>query len=797
MDIILKLKDELKVEKWQVEAAVKLIDEGNTIPFISRYRKEATGSLNDEVLRDLHERLTYLRNLEEKKEQVLKSIEEQGKLTEELQAKIVAAETMVVVEDLYRPYRPKRKTRASVAKEKGLDGLAQFILAQETTAPIEEEAAKYVHEDEDAAKTVATVGDAIQGAKDIIAEMISDEADYRIYIRNITTEEGKLTSVARDEKAESVYEMYYQYEEPVKKVAGHRTLALNRGENEKFLVVKVEAPVERILQYLRTKVITKDNAVTSPILEDVIEDSYSRLIAPAIEREIRNDLTEKAEDGAISVFGRNLEQLLLQPPIAGKVVLGWDPAFRTGCKLAVVDETGKVLDTKVIYPTAPQNKVTEAKAELKRLIRKYNVSLISVGNGTASRESEQVIVELLKELDTPVQYVIVNEAGASVYSASKLATEEFPNFDVGQRSAASIARRLQDPLAELVKIDPKSIGVGQYQHDMNQKKLSEALHGVVEDSVNKVGVDLNTASASLLEYVSGVSKVVARNIVDYRETNGRFSNRAQLLKVAKLGPKAYEQCAGFMRIADGDNPLDATSVHPESYEAAKKLLDRMGLTMEDVKEAQKKAAAQKASGKKAAAPVKEKKKQQPKVVIRNTNTAMGKALAAAMGGMTLEGEDADRNSNGNAGGKAAKGGDKPDMTVSSLEKKIKDKKKLAEELGIGEITLTDILKELEKPARDPRDDMPAPILRSDVLDMKDLKPGMILKGTVRNVIDFGVFVDIGVHQDGLVHISQITNRYIKHPLEAVSVGDVVDVQVLTVDVAKKRIGLTMKIKQEA
>ncbi len=801
MDIILKLKEELKVEKWQVEAAVKLIDEGNTIPFISRYRKEATGSLNDEVLRDLHERLTYLRNLEEKKEQVLKSIEEQGKLTEELQAKIVAAETMVVVEDLYRPYRPKRKTRASVAKEKGLDGLAQFILAQETTAPIEEEAAKYVHEDEDAARTVATVADAIQGAKDIIAEMISDEADYRIYIRNITTEEGKLTSVAKDEKAESVYEMYYQYEEPVKKVAGHRTLALNRGENEKFLVVKVEAPVERILQYLRTKVITKDNEVTAPILEAVIEDSYSRLIAPAIEREIRNDLTEKAEDGAISVFGKNLEQLLLQPPIAGKVVLGWDPAFRTGCKLAVVDETGKVLDTKVIYPTAPQNKVAEAKAELKRLIRKYNVSLISVGNGTASRESEQVIVELLKELDTPVQYVIVNEAGASVYSASKLATEEFPNFDVGQRSAASIARRLQDPLAELVKIDPKSIGVGQYQHDMNQKKLSEALHGVVEDSVNKVGVDLNTASASLLEYVSGVSKVIARNIVDYRETNGRFSNRAQLLKVAKLGPKAYEQCAGFMRIADGDNPLDATSVHPESYEAAKKLLDKMGLTMEDVKEAQKKAAANKAAGKKAAAaaPAKEKKKQQPKVVIRNTNTAMGKALAAAMGGMTLDADDRDgsRGSDGNAGKNAGRGGDKPEMTVSSLEKKIKDKKKMAEELGIGEITLTDILKELEKPARDPRDDMPAPILRSDVLDMKDLKPGMILKGTVRNVIDFGVFVDIGVHQDGLVHISQITNRYIKHPLEAVSVGDVVDVQVLTVDVAKKRIGLTMKIKQEA
>ena len=792
MDIILKLSQELKVDKWQVEAAVNLIDEGNTIPFISRYRKEATGSLNDEVLRNLDERLTYLRNLEEKKEQVLKSIEEQGQLTDELKARIIAAETMVVVEDLYRPYRPKRKTRASVAKEKGLDGLAQFILAQESTEPIENEAAKYIHEDEDEAKAVKTVEDALQGAKDIIAEMISDEADYRIYIRNITTEEGKLVSTAKDEQAESVYEMYYQYEEPIKKVAGHRTLAINRGENEKFLIVKVEAPTERILQYLRTKVIKNDNPVTSPILEEVISDSYDRLIAPAIEREIRNDLTEQAEDGAISVFGKNLEQLLLQPPIAGKVVLGWDPAFRTGCKLAVVDETGKVLDTKVIYPTAPQNKVAEAKAELKKLIKKYNVSLISVGNGTASRESEQVIVELLKELDTPVQYVIVNEAGASVYSASKLATEEFPNFDVGQRSAASIARRLQDPLAELVKIDPKSIGVGQYQHDMNQKKLSEALNGVVEDSVNKVGVDLNTASASLLEYVSGVTKVIARNIVDYREKNGRFTNRAQLLKVAKLGPKAYEQCAGFMRITDGDNPLDATSVHPESYEAAGKLLDKMGLTMEDVKEAQKKAAAQKAAGKKDK-PAKEKKKPQQKIVIRNTNTAMGKALAAAMGGMTLENDDTSV-----ASGKGtAENTDKPEMTVSSLEKKIKDKKKLAEELGIGEITLTDILKELEKPARDPRDDMPAPILRSDVLDMKDLKPGMILKGTVRNVIDFGVFVDIGVHQDGLVHISQITNKFIKHPLEAVSVGDVVDVQVLTVDVAKKRIGLTMKINDVA
>ena len=787
MDIILKLKEELKVEKWQVEAAVSLIDEGNTIPFIARYRKEATGSLNDEVLRDLHERLTYLRNLEEKKEQVLSSIEEQGKLTEELRARIEEAQTMVVVEDLYRPYRPKRKTRASVAKEKGLEPLAEFILAQEATDPIETEAEKYIHEDEDPAKAVNTAEEAVQGAKDIIAERISDEADYRIYIRDITMKEGKLVSAAKDEKAESVYEMYYQYEEPLGKVAGHRVLAINRGEKEKFLTVKVEAPTERVLQFLRTKTIINDNSVTSPILEEVIADSYDRLIAPAIEREIRNDLTEKAEDGAISVFGKNLEQLLLQPPIRGKVVLGWDPAFRTGCKLAVVDETGKVLDTKVIYPTAPQNKVEQSKAELKKLIKKYNVSLISVGNGTASRESEQVIVELIKELDVPVQYVIVNEAGASVYSASKLATEEFPNFDVGQRSAASIARRLQDPLAELVKIDPKSIGVGQYQHDMDQKKLSEALGGVVEDSVNRVGVDLNTASASLLEYVSGVTKVIARNIVEYRETNGRFRNRQQLLKVAKLGPKAFEQCAGFLRIADGDNPLDATSVHPESYEAAKQLMEKLNLTMEDVKEAQKKTAAQKQK----AAPAKEKKPRQKKIVIRNTDTAMGKALAAAMGGMDGLGGDTDINDTNVI---SSQSGNDGKTAVSNLAKRVKDKKKLAEELGIGEITLMDILSELEKPARDPRDDMPAPILRSDVLDMKDLKPGMILKGTVRNVIDFGVFVDIGVHQDGLVHISQITDRYIKHPLEAVSVGDVVDVQVLTVDVAKKRIGLTMKLK---
>ena len=592
MDIIQKIKEELQVEKWQVEAAVKLIDEGNTIPFISRYRKEVTGSLNDEQLRNLDERLTYLRSLEDKKEQVLKSIEEQGKLTDELKEKILAAQTLVVVEDLYRPYRPKRKTRASIAKEKGLEPLAEYILRQEATEPLLNEAAKYVSEE----KEVKTPEEALQGAQDIIAETISDDADHRLYIRNITVEEGIVSSTAKDEKAQSVYEMYYNFEEPVKKIAGHRVLALNRGEAEKVLTVKVNAPEERILRYLEKKLITKENEYTTPVICAAVEDSYDRLIAPAIEREIRNDLTEKAEDGAINVFGKNLEQLLLQPPIAGKVVLGWDPAFRTGCKLAVVDATGKVLDTKVIFPTAPQNKVEESKAELKKLIKKYNVDLISVGNGTASRESEQVIVELLKELDRPVQYVIVNEAGASVYSASKLATEEFPNFDVGQRSAASIARRLQDPLAELVKIDPKSIGVGQYQHDMNQKKLSDALSGVVEDSVNKVGVDLNTASASLLEYVSGINKTIAKNIVDYRENNGRFVNRKQLLKVPKLGPKAYEQCAGFLRIPDGKNPLDATSVHPESYEAAEQLMEKLGLTMEDIKEAQKQAAAKKASG---------------------------------------------------------------------------------------------------------------------------------------------------------------------------------------------------------
>ena len=829
MDILNKLREELQVERWQVEAAVKLIDEGNTIPFISRYRKEATGSLNDEILRNLYERLNYLRNLEEKKTSVMASIEEQGKLTDDLKNKILAAETLVVVEDLYRPYRPKRKTRASVAKEKGLDGLADLIREQKFSGSLEEAAAAYVNPEKGAADTK----EALQGAQDILAEGISDEADYRMYIRKITMDEGKLTSTARDEKAQSVYEMYYQYEEPLKKAAGHRVLALNRGEAEKFLTVKVEAPRDRILQYLAKKVITEENPVTEAVLRAVIEDSYDRLIAPAIERDIRNELTEKAEEGAISVFGKNLEQLLMQPPIAGHVVLGWDPAFRTGCKLAVVDATGKVLDTKVIYPTAPQNKVEEAKKELKKLIDKYDISLISVGNGTASRESEQVIVDLIKELKKPVQYVIVNEAGASVYSASKLATEEFPQFDVGQRSAASIARRLQDPLSELVKIDPKSIGVGQYQHDMNQKKLGEALGGVVEDCVNRVGVDLNTASAPLLEYISGISKTVAKNIVEYREANGRFTNRKQLLKVPKLGPKAFEQCAGFLRIADGENPLDATSVHPESYPATMELLKKLELSMEDVRmlqaEAKKGRAAQNTSGAdskntsgdaarqnvSAKNKANRKDRRQNGFNIRNTDTAMGRALAAAMQGMTLDADNGGTGKKGaNASGRSGAGalnaanastgaaagsstsGSQKTAAVSALERRIPDKKKLAEELGIGEITLTDIVRELEKPARDPREDMPRPILRSDVLDMKDLKPGMVLKGTVRNVIDFGVFVDIGVHQDGLVHISQITDRFIKHPLEAVSVGDIVDVKVLDVDPVKKRIGLTMRLDQK-
>ena len=771
MDILKKIAQELDIKLWQVEATVKLIDEGNTIPFIARYRKEAHGSLNDEQLRNLHERLVYLRNLEEKKAQVLASIEEQGKLTDELKEKITKAETQVVVDDLYRPYRPKRRTRATIAKEKGLDGLAAYILEQECSTPVEDEAKKYISEE----KEVENAKDAINGSKDIIAEEISDNAEYRMYIRKLTFEEGKPLSGAKDEKAQSVYEMYYDYQEEINKVAGHRVLALNRGEKEKFLVVKMEAPEERILQYLKKNVVTKENEYTEPLLAEALEDSYKRLIAPAIEREIRNELTEKAEDGAIKVFGKNLEQLLMQPPIAGKNVLGWDPAFRTGCKLAVVDATGKVLDTTVIFPTAPQNKVEESKKVVKQLIAKYDISLISVGNGTASRESEQIIAQMLKEIDKPVQYIITNEAGASVYSASKLATEEFPNFDVGQRSAVSIARRLQDPLAELVKIDPQSIGVGQYQHDMNQKKLSETLSGVVEDCVNKVGVDLNTASASLLEYISGISKAIAKNIVVFREENGKFKNRRQLLKVPKLGPKAFEQCAGFMRILDGDNALDATSVHPESYDAANALLDKLGMTMDDVKkmqsEAQKKTMTKK--------PVKKEKKKEFKAV--NTNTAFGAAFAKAFGNKELSFEQ------------AADTGDEAKASLGIM-KKVKDKKKMAAELGVGEITLTDILKELEKPARDPREEMPKPILRTDVLEMKDLKEGMILKGTVRNVIDFGAFVDIGVHQDGLVHISQLSDKkFVKHPLEVVSVGDVVDVKVMSVDLQKQRIQLTMKL----
>lgn len=713
MDVIKTLAGELQIREGQVQAAVKLIDEGNTIPFIARYRKEATGSLNDEVLRNLDERLKYLRNLEDRKEQVIASIGEQEKLTEELERKIREAKTLVAVEDLYLPYRPKRRTRAGIAREKGLMPLADQIFLQEMSVPAIEEAEGFVSEE----KGVATAKEALDGAMDILAERISETAEYRTYIRKITMEEGMLTSSARNEKETSVYEMYYQFSEPVKKAAGHGILALNRGEKEKFLNVKIEAPEEKILRYLEKQIIKKDNRNTAPVLQAVLEDSYRRLIGPAIEREIRAGLTEKAEAGAIRVFGKNLKQLLMQPPVADRVVLGWDPAFRTGCKLAVVDGLGKVLDTVVIFPTAPQNKVEESKQILKNLIRKYGISLISLGNGTASRESEQVIVELLKEIPEKVQYVIVNEAGASVYSASRLATEEFPKFDVGQRSAVSIARRLQDPLAELVKIDPKSIGVGQYQHDMNQKNLGQALEGVVEDCVNSVGVDLNTASASLLEYISGITKTVAKNIVAYREENGGFHNRRELLKVPKLGPKAFEQCAGFLRIRGGENPLDATSVHPESYGAAEALLSRLGYQMKELSE----------SG------------------------------------------------------------------LQGIGRKIGDYGRLSQELSIGELTLRDMVKELEKPARDPRDEMPKPILRTDVLDIKDLKPGMILKGTVRNVIDFGVFVDIGVHQDGLVHISQMTDRYIKHPLEVVSVGDIVEVKVLDVNLEKKRIGLTMKL----
>ena len=712
-DIVKILAEELGIKTTQVEATIKLIDEGNTIPFISRYRKEVTGSLNDEILRQFDERLKYLRNLEEKKEQVLSAIEEQGKLTEELKKEIESALTLVAVDDLYRPFRPKRRTRAMIAIEKGLENFANDIYEEKLGTPAPEEAKKYLSDKE--GLEVETPEDAIAGAMDIIAEKISDYATFRNKIRDLSFKQGILTSVAKDETTESVYENYYNFAESVSKTAGYKILAINRGEEEKILTVKLDPPVEEIIRYLEKCIIKKHNVHTEQILKDTIDDAYKRLIAPSIERDIRSSLTEKAEDEAIKVFGKNLTQLLMQPPVAGRVVLGWDPAFRTGCKLAVVDETGKVLDTKVIFPTAPQNKVAESKKVLKELIKKYNISLISLGNGTASRESEAVIVELIKEVDTKLEYIIVNEAGASVYSASKLATEEFPNFDVGQRSAASIARRLEDPLAELVKIDPKSIGVGQYQHDMNQKKLSEALSGVVEDCVNKVGVDLNTASAPLLEYISGISKAVAKNIVVYREENGSFKTRKELLKVSKLGPKAFEQCAGFLRINDGKEPLDMTSVHPESYEATKKLLESIGYSSKDI---------------------------------------------------TVAG-------------------------LNGISKKITDFKKVSDEIGIGEITLKDIVKELEKPGRDPRDEMQKPILRTDVMEMEDLKEGMILKGTVRNVIDFGAFVDIGVHQDGLVHISRLSKKFIKHPLEAVSVGDIVEVRVDSVDLKKKRIALSM------
>ncbi len=792
MNINETIAKELGIKVSQVDATVKLIDEGNTIPFIARYRKEVTGSLNDEVLRNLHERLEYLRGLEERKATVLASIEEQGKLTDELKKKIEGAQTLVAVEDLYRPYKQKKKTRGSVARERGLEPLALFILEQNAAEDVTKEAEKYV----DAEKDVKTPADAIAGAKDIIAEDVSDNADYRTFIREISFKEGKISSKAKDEKAESVYEMYYDFEEEIPKIVGHRVLALNRGEKEKILVVKTAAPKDKILTYLEKQIIKNSNEYTTSLLKEAIEDSYDRLIAPSIERDIRNELTENAEDGAISVFGKNLKQLLMQQPIAGKTVLGWDPAFRTGCKLAVVDPTGKVLATTVIFPTEPQKKIEESKAVLKKLIKQYNVDLISVGNGTASRESELVIVDLLKELDRPVSYVIVNEAGASVYSASKLATEEFPNFDVGQRSATSIARRLQDPLAELVKIDPQSIGVGQYQHDMNQKKLSDALLGVVEDSVNKVGVDLNTASAPLLEYISGVSKPIAKNIVEYREANGKFTDRKQLLKVPKLGPKAFEQCAGFMRITGGDNPLDATSVHPESYDAVKQMMEKLGFNADDIREAQRIASenAKLVEKQEKNANVKEKKSKDKPFVVRNTDSVFGQALANALNrsNITFD-KGSDKKSNDTKSEAPVNG--KETKLDKIIKEKAKDRKKLAEELGIGEITLNDIINELKKPARDPRDDMPAPILRSDVLDMKDLKKGMVLKGTVRNVIDFGIFVDIGVHQDGLVHISQITDKYIKHPLDVVSVGDIVDVQVLDVDIQKKRISLTMKIKK--
>lgn len=711
MDICKILEQEFNLKKSQVDNTINLIDEGNTIPFIARYRKEITGSLDDQVLREFFDRLNYLRNLEEKREQVKKLIDEQQNLTEEISLALDKAKTITEIEDIYRPFRPKRRTRATIAKEQGLEPLANIIFEQETKESIEEIAQNYINEE----KGILSIQDAINGAKDIIAEIISDNAEYRTIIRTETLKRGIILSNAKKEEA-SLYEMYYDFCEPIKKVAGHRVLALNRGEKENFLTVKIEEPFDDIFKILQNKILKKFSTTKQYILE-VIEDSYKRLIAPSIEREIRNDLTEKAEESAIKVFGENLKQLLLQAPIKDKIVLAIDPGFRTGCKIAVIDGIGKVLQTGVIYPTTEQSKkIEEAKSTILSYIQQYNVEIIAIGNGTASRETEQFIVDLIKENKQNVLYVIVNEAGASVYSASKLGAEEFPNYDVALRSAVSIGRRLQDPLAELVKIEPKSIGVGQYQHDMNQKRLSEMLSGVVEGCVNNVGVNLNTASASLLSYIAGISSNVAKNIVDYREQNGKFKNRKELLKVKNLGPKAFEQCAGFLRIEDGEQILDNTSVHPESYNIAIKLLEIMSI---DVK-----------------------------------NLSNNKSF--------------------------------------TFKDKIQDIEYLSKELEIGIPTLTDIINELEKPGRDPREDMPKPILRSDILSITDLCDGMILKGTVRNVIDFGAFVDIGVHQDALVHISEISDKFIKHPLEAISVGDIVDVKVLSVDVNKKRISLSMK-----
>lgn len=710
MDIIRKLQEEFGITQSQAENTVKLLDEGNTVPFIARYRKEMTGSLDDQIIRQLSERLTALRNLEDRRTQVRTAIAEQGRLTDALAAKLDAAQTQTEIEDIYRPFRPKRRTRASIAKEKGLQPLADIIWGQKLIGTPEEAAKAFV----DSGQGVDTVLDAINGAMDILAEQISDDADLRKLLREETIKCGAIVSKKTKDEP-SVYEMYYDYREPLKKAAGHRVLAMNRGEKEGFLSVKIEGEEEKLLQRMERRLIRRSSD-TADILRGVIADSYKRLIAPSLEREIRNDLTEKAEEAAIGVFRENLRQLLLQPPISGKVVLALDPAYRTGCKIAVIDATGKPLETTVVYPTPPQNKTAEAEKKLLALIEKYGVDLISIGNGTASRESELFVAEMLKKTKRRVQYIIANEAGASVYSASKLGAEEFPDYDVSLRSAVSIGRRIQDPLAELVKIDPKSIGVGQYQHDMNQKRLGEALGGVVEDCVNSVGVDLNTASPALLSYVAGIHAAVAKNILKYREEHGKFIARRELLKVAKLGPKAYEQCAGFLRLPESEMPLDRTGVHPESYAAAEGLLALCGYGLADV---------------------------------------------------------------------AAK-------RVGGLAKKIKSPEKTAAELGIGVPTLEDIMRELEKPGRDPREDAPAPVLRSDVLSMEDLQEGMVLTGTVRNVIDFGVFVDIGVHQDGLVHISQICDRFIKHPLEAVRLGDVVQVKVLSVDLQKKRIALTMK-----